>query len=419
MLYIFQGLNILHHIGLSVSYTSVQRKKRALISTQECKVRTVVNKYKNNWVDEHSESQSAMVEPRALDTSDSIESLIPMTEFSTVEKSDSIESQIPMVECKTAEKSDSIESQIPMVECKTAEKSDSIESQITMVESKTAEKSDSIESLITMAESKTAEKSDSIESQITMAESKTAEKSDSIESQITMAESGSTERGDINPVKNVKRIEVLGDNLDLTISPAHMTVDRQRKSLHWFLLMVKQNRVSYEDATDPSNDPQPNIMDIGTQTWVPDEDQRQHLKQNFIFHVSQVLTKYVKELNSVAYPEFINHTFIHLTKQKSTVLNCDLINESENSSQGMIKILQKVHELIVPHIDKTALDKVVFGGDVLTNERAFSAQSAMQNHYNDIDSLTGIVHRPEGLHREFNFLTVMDLSIVFISQFHS
>jgi len=313
-----------------------------------------------------------------------------------------------MAEPKTAEESD-------RTEPKTAEKSDRTVSQIPMAEPKTAEKSDSTVSQIPMAEPITAKKSDSIESQIPMAESKTAEKSDSIESQIPMPEPGSTERGDINPVKNVKRIEVLGDNLDLTITPAHMTVDRQRKSLHWFLLMVKQNRVCYEDATDPSNDPQPNIMDIGTQTWVPDEDQRQHLKQNFIFHVSQVLTKYVKELNSVAYPDHINHTFIHLTKQRSTVLNCDLINESENSSQGMIKILQKVHELIVPHVDKTASDKVVFGGDVLTNERAFSAQSAMQNHYNDIDSLTGIVHRPEGLHREFNFLTVIDLSLVFIS----
>lgn len=58
--------------------------------------------------------------------------------------------------------------------------------------------------------------------------------------------------------------------------------------------------------------------------------------------------------------------------QKTLFLNCDLIDVSENSSQGMIEILQKVHNIAVAHLrnekQKDVLEKVVFGGDVLTNE---------------------------------------------------
>ena len=33
-------------------------------------------------------------------------------------------------------------------------------------------------------------------------------------------------------------IEILGDNVDILVSPANMTLDRQRKSWHWFLLLA-------------------------------------------------------------------------------------------------------------------------------------------------------------------------------------
>jgi len=33
-------------------------------------------------------------------------------------------------------------------------------------------------------------------------------------------------------------------------------------------------------------------------------------------------------------------------------LNCDLIEESENSNTGMITILEKVHEMVVSHLTR-------------------------------------------------------------------
>lgn len=103
-------------------------------------------------------------------------------------------------------------------------------------------------------------------------------------------------------------------------------------------------------------------------------------------------------------------------KQKTLFLNCDLIDASEKSSIGMIEILQKVHNIAVPHLrnekQKDVLEKVVFGGDVLIIERAFSAQEAMQNTADKCDGLGGIIHRPEGLHRLMIKFTMVSCNTV-------
>lgn len=51
-------------------------------------------------------------------------------------------------------------------------------------------------------------------------------------------------RAKLNPVKAT---EVLGDNLDLLVSPGDMTSDRQRKSWHWFLVLLTQKRITAPD----------------------------------------------------------------------------------------------------------------------------------------------------------------------------
>lgn len=57
--------------------------------------------------------------------------------------------------------------------------------------------------------------------------------------------------------------------------------------------------------------------------------------------------------------------------QKFVFINCDLIDESENFFDGMIRIMQRVYFLVVLFIDGI-VEKVVLGGDVLINERVMS-----------------------------------------------
>lgn len=57
--------------------------------------------------------------------------------------------------------------------------------------------------------------------------------------------------------------------------------------------------------------------------------------------------------------------------QKFVFINCDLIDESENFFDGMIRIMQRVYFLVVLFIDGI-VEKVFLGGDVLINECVMS-----------------------------------------------
>lgn len=57
------------------------------------------------------------------------------------------------------------------------------------------------------------------------------------------------------------------------------------------------------------------------------------------------------------------------------------------------------------HIEDV-IEKQVFGGDVLTKERAHSAQLDMMNGQSDFFRLASVVHRPEGLQRLMIFIGI-------------
>jgi hypothetical protein len=158
--------------------------------------------------------------------------------------------------------------------------------------------------------------------------------------------------------------------------------------------------------------PERNILTLPKASWIPDKCKQESIRENFKHHICHVLVKYVDFLRPIqsVLPPYVAHKFIELTKTKSLFLNCELIEASENNASGMISIMQRIHELAVPHArqtDKSVYERVVFGGDVLTNERAFTAQQNMQLNKCDVDKLVGLIHRPEGLHREMNLLQVI------------
>lgn len=191
-----------------------------------------------------------------------------------------------------------------------------------------------------------------------------------------------------------------------------MTMQSQRKSCHWFLLLVKQKRVEIDDANIPDEDYiKKNISKLPCATWIPTIDSFQSLLESFAFHIAHIILKYVSHLSQVKeqFPKHLQHKHMEQMKQKTLFLNCDLIDASENSSQGMIEILQKVHNIAVPHLrNEKQKDILEIGGDVLTIER----EHAMQNTADKFDGLGGIIHRPEGLHRLINFTLVSCNTVV-------
>ena len=201
--------------------------------------------------------------------------------------------------------------------------------------------------------------------------------------------------------------EILGDNFDLMVSPSSMTTDKQRKSWHWFLVLESVKRVLGTHL--PNDKPKDNLLEKDLVNWLPSVKEMTKYEEDLQFHVVSVLIKYFPFLEKfkAIVPECIAHPYLAKTSQRSNVINCELIDCSENSSQGIIEIMQRLHTRYVPHkADKEILERSVLGGDAFTNDCAFAAQRHMINANTDFDKCAGVVHRPEGLHLIMNFIRV-------------
>lgn len=96
--------------------------------------------------------------------------------------------------------------------------------------------------------------------------------------------------------------------------------------------------------------------------------------------------------------------------RKSNFVVLDLLDKIGNKSEDVISILEHIHMNYIAHTsddNPKVIEKKVFGEDVLTNERAYSAQLALMNGRSEFDQRAGVIHRPEGLHRMMNLCLVI------------
>lgn len=194
--------------------------------------------------------------------------------------------------------------------------------------------------------------------------------------------------------------QVLGNNFDLTVSPSSMTKDKQRKSWYWFLVMATKLRVTRLDL--PDNGPRADVETLDSENWLPSPNDVRSLNADQNFHIVHSLVQllpFLREFQECV-PPHIDHPHLEETSKQRFVLNCELIDASGNSMEGIIKIVNRVHDMFVPTDSQgNVAEPCAFTGDVLTNERAFSAQQALRNGKTGRERGAGLLHRPEGLHR--------------------
>lgn len=208
---------------------------------------------------------------------------------------------------------------------------------------------------------------------------------------------------------HVMSSDIVGDNFDISKSPSHMSKEKQRQSWHWFMLVGLQKRV-LNNALE-HNAPALPITEVDNSSFIPNVTDCQSLEKNFIFHIMKVLVKYLPCFRKyeVCLPKYIEHPHIQDLSKKSDFVILDLLDKNENKSEDMISILEHIHRNYIPHTAEDqphVIKKKVFWGDVLTNERAYSAQLAMLNGATDFEQISGVIHRPEGLHRMMNLCLV-------------
>ena len=201
--------------------------------------------------------------------------------------------------------------------------------------------------------------------------------------------------------------DLVGDNCDVTVKPTYMSSEKQNKSLHWFLNLGVIKRVT--DPELPDLAPRQDIKQVENGEFIPNVEDCVSLDENFCFHIAHILVKAVPFLVDFKIPDVIDHPFLEEMKKKSTFYVLDLLEKNENKSDEIIDILHWIHQNFVPCTEEDhpeALERIVFGGDVLTNERAYSGQMAMMNGRTSYERMGSVIHRPEGLHRLMNLTQV-------------
>ena len=209
-------------------------------------------------------------------------------------------------------------------------------------------------------------------------------------------------------------VEIIGDNIDGGMRSTRQSLVNKKKDWHWFVMLVAQKRIY--NLSLPNMVPQADILTIDSSTFLPSNKDLESYSHDVDFHIMHTLVKFMPFLEDfkALIPDFIPHTFIEETSRKTEFLDIELIEESENSSDGIVKIMQRIHEIAVPAYQssdgKRIIERVVLGGDVLTCERAYSAQEALANAETDFAQLQGVIHRPEGFHRVMNLVKVQQCS---------
>ena len=143
-------------------------------------------------------------------------------------------------------------------------------------------------------------------------------------------------------------------------------------------------------------------MDVENWKFLPSLEDECQLKETFSFHIMEVIVKYFRFLQGFHMPKYIPHPYVKEMSEKSVFEVLDLPDKRENRGDDMIDILQFVHTFLPTCLGET-VDRTVFGGDVLTNERAYQAQLDMANASTQSSKLHGLLHKPEGLHLCMNF----------------
>ncbi len=195
--------------------------------------------------------------------------------------------------------------------------------------------------------------------------------------------------------EKVKEKQIVGDNLDFDKRKKHLSSQNRNESLHYFQ--------SYAIDLEANGAHLPNVknrnclLELAPSKLVPDLNDAIACKKDFIILWSQAVTKCLPafECLSKSVIWHIPHEYTEQFKQESNVTPLGIIPENEGTYDGMIKILQTIHEQYIPSIygpdgRRDIMDDTWFIGDWLTVARAEGAIDLLADGCTGWDKLQGL-----------------------------
>lgn len=114
---------------------------------------------------------------------------------------------------------------------------------------------------------------------------------------------------------------IVGDNFDKSVIPRHMTMEHQRKSLHYFHSYAVLNRIDFSGLS--SSKPVGDISDLTLSSYLPDAADCAKLCENYSVILARVI---VEELSYFrvfrdCVVDHIKHKYSSQMKEKSVVVS--------------------------------------------------------------------------------------------------
>ncbi|KAJ7376290.1 hypothetical protein OS493_035651 [Desmophyllum pertusum] len=177
----------------------------------------------------------------------------------------------------------------------------------------------------------------------------------------------------------------------------HMGSTNQNNSIHWFNLNAVQIRVlgNHLDNTRPTKP----VLEMENVDFLPSPADNQNYLHDITAIATRVVIKHIPAFNIFkdVTVHHIPHKYSEVMKQKSQQVPLGLLFKNENVNEEMIDILQQLHNKYLP-VDRdeidgqevvTILERLFFGGDQLTNERANNCKDARSDGDTQFEWLEG------------------------------
>jgi len=196
-------------------------------------------------------------------------------------------------------------------------------------------------------------------------------------------------------------IKLVGDNIDRRVIARDQRKDNKNKEFHWFLAMAFKERINSNHL--PNDSSICNLKELSLSEFLLDQGECDKLNSDFCILLLRVVCKHMPFFHSYSkyVPKHILHEYTLEMNKTSEAVNLGLVFEDENTSDGMIKILEYLHKYVRPGDEET-----VFGGDLLTCERAFNVQRLRRTAPTQLLRLDGILPTAESWHTKMALLIV-------------
>ncbi|XP_072027736.1 LOW QUALITY PROTEIN: uncharacterized protein [Amphiura filiformis] len=171
--------------------------------------------------------------------------------------------------------------------------------------------------------------------------------------------------------------QLVGDNIDFTLNPRHQTTEHGKKNIHYFNFLAVKNKVSGNEY--PDDKPAGDVKSTPLSAYLPDHADNLKLREEWVILAGQIITYMIPAFEDFkSFPDHIDHEYSHLAKQKSEVVGLGVVTESENTNDGIAKILDHLQGYD-PLGNTNDPVKIFSTGDQLTAERESNSQEGRRD----------------------------------------